>query len=230
MPVAETEMRHPATQALYAYWNEVRGDRPAPRRLEIQPARIADLLLDTFILERADRGTFRFRLAGTRVAARFGLDVKAQDFLSCWGEGDRGLLEHHMAAIADLGRVGLFTGDAEIMSDTGDLRSTPASYPFELLILPLMHTGQAIDRLLCLLVPLDEADASRSVHIRRLRLLAAEPVWPGGTPPDLAPFAERQLPLHPHVRVARIVRQGRRQFRVYQGGLERTGGDEGKGL
>src|SRR5262245_16401234 len=64
----QDDMIHPATQALYAYWNEVRGDRLAPRRLEIQPARIAEHLLDTFILERSGRSAFRFRLAGTRVA------------------------------------------------------------------------------------------------------------------------------------------------------------------
>lgn len=222
-------MRHPATQALYAYWNEVRGERPAPRRLEIQPARIADVLLDTFILERADNGTFRFRLAGTRVAARFGLDLKAQDFLACWGDGDRALLEHHLADIADLGHVGLFTGEAELPGEAPDTGSR-RSYAFELLILPLMHTGQTIDRLLCLLVPLEDAEAGRATAIRRLRLMAAEAVRPAEAQADPAAFSERQLPLHPHVRVARIVRQGRRQFRVYQGGLKEAGGDEGKGL
>lgn len=212
-------MRHSATQALYAYWNEVRGERPAPRRLEIQPARIADVLLDTFILERADRGTFRFRLAGTRVASRLGLDLKARDFLSCWGDGDRALLEHHMAAIAELGRVGLFTGEAEVASGPGE-KLAPQRYAFELLILPLMHTGHAIDRLLCMVVPLDNADTGRGVAINRLRLMAAEAVWPAGAPQDGEALAERQIPLNPQVRLARIVRHGRRQFRVYQGGLK----------
>lgn len=222
-------MRHPATQALYAYWNEVRGDRRAPRRLEIQPARIADALLDTFILERADRGTFRFRLAGTRVASRFGLDLKVQDFLSCWGDGDRALLEHHMAAIAELGRVGLFTGEAEIPGGAGETPA-PQRTSFELLILPLMHTGHSIDRLLCLLVPLDGLDTGRGVAFRRPRLMAAEAVWPAGGPQDPDELAERQLPLNPQVRLARIVRHGRRQFRVYQGGLKEAASDESKGL
>ena len=47
--------------------NEIRRDRMAPRRLEIEPARISDQLLDTFILERAGTSAFRFRLTGTRV-------------------------------------------------------------------------------------------------------------------------------------------------------------------
>ncbi|MCC7253124.1 PAS domain-containing protein [Hyphomicrobium sp.] len=223
-------MRHPATQALYAYWNEIRGERPAPRRLEIQPARIADLLLDTFILERADHSAFRFRLAGTRVAARFGLDLRSQDFLSCWGEGDRALIEHHLAAIADRGRVGVFTGEADLRAEQEKEQLLAQRFLFELVVLPLLHTGHAIDRLLCLMVPLEAADAPANTSIQRLRLLAAEAVWPNGAPEGPAPFSDRQSPLSPHVRTARIVRQGRRQFRVYEGGLERADGDRSDSL
>jgi hypothetical protein len=211
-------MRHTATQALYAYWNEVRRDRLAPRRLEIQPARIGDILLDTFILERTDPSGFRFRLAGTRVTARFGIDLKAQEFLSCWREADRSLLEHHLEAITELGRVGVFTGEGETRN--GGARDVTAT--FELLVLPLVHTGENIDRLLCLMVPLDDERIPRpgSAAIRNLRLVAAEAVWPSGRAPELlAGACERQVPLAPHVRLARIVRQGRRQFRVYEGGL-----------
>jgi hypothetical protein len=207
-------MRHPASQALYNYWNEVRRDRLAPRRLEIQPARIGDVLLDTFILERADHKDFRFRLAGTRVAARFSIDLKAQDFLACWREGDRSLLEHHLEAISDLGRVGVFTGEGM----TRDSAGQPVSAAFELLVLPLVHTGHSIDRLLCLMVPLDEPRRPEPV-IRNLRLMAAEAIWPTGRDPEPTSAEARQLPLHAHVRHARIVRQGRRQFRVYEGGL-----------
>lgn len=219
-------MRHPATQVLYTYWNELRGNRTAPRRLDIQPARIADLLLDTFILERTDGATFRSRLAGTRVAARLGLELKSQSFLSCWGDGDRALLSHHMVAIADLGRVGVFTAEAERLDDRGQWRARGQSSTFEMIVLPLVHSGETIDRLLCHLVELDPQDASPGGSIRRLRLVAAETVSPGGgMSADTTPFAERsasaddrQLPLHPHVRTARIVRQGHRQFRVYEGG------------
>ncbi len=80
-------MRHPATQDLDAYWTEVRGNLRAPRRRDIQPARIGAMLLDSFILECADRDTFRFRLAGTRVCARFGTNLRAANFLECWSEG-----------------------------------------------------------------------------------------------------------------------------------------------
>ncbi len=208
-------MRHGASQALYAYWNEVRRGRTAPRRLDIQPARIADLLLDTFILERTDPASFRFRLVGSRVAARFSSDLRNQAFLSCWSGRDRAMLEHHLAAITDLGRAGLFT--CEAMPSACDLADVTTPATFEMLVLPLTHAGDSIDRLLGLIVPLDDEAAIARAHIDALKLCAAEAIWPAA---DSAAdhLADRQSPLGPHVRMARIVRQGRRQFRVYDGG------------
>ncbi|WP_072391984.1 PAS domain-containing protein [Hyphomicrobium sp. CS1GBMeth3] len=216
-------MRHPSTQAVYAYWNEVRGSRRAPRRLEIEPARISDFLLDTFILERSGPADFRFRLAGTRLSNSLGLQLRARDFLTFWGGGDRALLGHHLEGIADLGRVGLFTGEAELSVPNPAFPAAPA--PFELIVLPLIHTGQAIDRLLCHLVVLEPHRLLAGTTIARLRLLAAETVWPESGVSDLDALAERQAPLGPHVRTARIVRQGHRQFRVYDGGLGAAQGE-----
>jgi hypothetical protein len=213
-------MRHQATQALYDYWNEVRHGRVAPQRLEIQPARIASLLLDTFILERSEHDVYRFRLAGTRICARFGMELRSANFLDCWQEGDRGMLEHHLTAIVDLGRGGLFTGEAEFPVQAGPERRTHEPKLFEMIVLPLVHTGNAIDRLLCHLVPLDEPERDRIERVASLRLIAAQPIWPDGEPSEGAfSYNSRQSPLSPHVRMARIVRQGRRQFRVYEGGL-----------
>ena len=54
-------MREVITQALYGYWNEIRAGRLAPKRFEIEPSLIAGILPDTFILERVDNDTSRFR-------------------------------------------------------------------------------------------------------------------------------------------------------------------------
>lgn len=211
-------IQHRATRALYAYWNEIRAGRRAPRRLEIQPAQLGGLLLDTFVLERSDRSTFLFRLAGTRVSTWLGADLRRRNFLSCWGEADRAMLERHLSAISELGRVGLFTGEAYLCDGAAPGGPRAAAAPFELIVLPLMHTGQAIDRLLCLLVSLDEtvSDGPRDGH--GLKLLAAQEMWPEGVSRDPFAFPDPPPALHPNVRTARIVRQGRRQFRVYQGG------------
>jgi hypothetical protein len=212
-------MRHPTTQALYAYWNEMRGDRVAPQRLEIQPARIGAILPDTFILERCDSRTFRYRLAGTRVCARFGMELRSLNFLDRWSAGDRAMLEEHLAAIAETGRVGVFTGEA--------LAGLKPPATFEIVILPLVHTGNAIDRFLCAISVVDEPNWLGDEPIRRIRLEAAEAVWPAGQPQRVsARSGSSQAPLLPHVRNSRIVRQDRRQFRVYDGGLSGDGHDK----
>ena len=63
-------MKQSTIQVLFGYWNEVRGERLAPRRFEIEPARIATILPETFILERLDSETFPYRLAGTKICDR----------------------------------------------------------------------------------------------------------------------------------------------------------------
>ena len=62
-------MKHTTTQNLYAYWNAMRGARLAPRRFEIEPAQIADILPDTFILERVDFETYPFSVSQAPASA-----------------------------------------------------------------------------------------------------------------------------------------------------------------
>lgn len=81
-------MHHAGTIELYQYWNRLRRDRPAPTRVEIEPADIRGLLADTFILEMDSRDNAIFRLAGTRLCALFGRELKGFAFLSLWRERD----------------------------------------------------------------------------------------------------------------------------------------------
>ena len=213
------EMRHKTTQDLYSYWNALRRGRRAPRRLEIKPSEIAPILPDAFILERLDAGMFRFRLAGTRMCARLDTDLRGSNFLDRWSSADRSLLEHHLGEITDQARAGVLTFEAAVPGGK--------SRTFEILILPLLHTGSAVDRLLCSLSALDEGPGHEEGRLGPFRLVAAEAVWPEGRAPaaTVDEPAGRQLPLHPHVRNARIVRHDRRQFRVYDGGLGKQHGE-----
>ena len=63
-------MKHPSTRVLYSYWNERRGNRPAPDRTDIDPAASRHALGDTFMLAADFVDRLRFRLAGTCVCAR----------------------------------------------------------------------------------------------------------------------------------------------------------------
>jgi hypothetical protein len=204
-------MKHKTSQTLYSYWNDIRRDRVAPLRLEIQPAHISEMLPDTFILERADAQSFRFRLAGTRICSHFGMEMRGLNFLDIWGDSDRDMLEHHFAATSEFGQV--VTMLVEATFSTGEQREV------EIVVLPLVHTGKSIDRLLCSMSMLKEIRLGPDDRIASVKLLAVESVWPDGRPYAATKEMDRQSPLQPDIRNARIVRQDRRQFRVYQGGL-----------
>lgn len=115
--------------ALFQYWNRLRAGRPAPRRTEVEPADIKALLADTFILEKDTRGEAVFRLAGTRLCATHGRELKGFSFPSLWREKDQRLLSRLIHGVFDQRSVVLVTYEG--VSRSG------RTCKFELLALPL---------------------------------------------------------------------------------------------
>ncbi|MDZ7823755.1 MAG: PAS domain-containing protein [Ahrensia sp.] len=84
-------MLHNGTQILFDYWRNLKADRPAPLRVEIEPSAIAKILPSTFILETNGEAAFQFRLAGTNICLFFGNELKSQTFDSLIYRYDRRL-------------------------------------------------------------------------------------------------------------------------------------------
>ncbi|MBZ9808187.1 MULTISPECIES: PAS domain-containing protein [unclassified Mesorhizobium] len=114
---------------LFQYWNRLRDERPAPKRSEVEPADIKSLLADTFILERDTRGQAVFRLAGTRLCASYGRELKGFSFPSLWREKDQRLVSKLIHGVFDQKSVVLIIFEG--FSRNG------RSNKFELLALPL---------------------------------------------------------------------------------------------
>jgi hypothetical protein len=114
---------------LFHYWNRLRDGRPAPKRSEVEPADIKSLLADTFILEKDTRGEAVFRLAGTRLCAVYGRELKGFSFPSLWREKDQRLVSRLIHGVFDQSSVLLIAYEG--FSRTG------RSNKFELLALPL---------------------------------------------------------------------------------------------
>jgi len=148
-------MKQSGSIQLFQYWNRLRNGRPAPKRTEIEPSDIKTLLADTFILEKDARGEAVFRLAGTRLCAIYGRELKGFSFTSLWKEKDQRL----MARLA----WSAFESKSVVVANFEGLTRTRRSTTFELLILPLDFG----------------ADQARSLGI----LTAAErPFWLGVDP------------------------------------------------
>ena len=122
-------MKEKGSIALFQYWNQLRDGRLAPKRSEVEPADIKSLLADTFILERDTRGEAVFRLAGTRLCAYYGRELKGFSFPSLWREKDQRLMSRLMQGVFDQKSVLLMTYEG--FSRNG------RSNKFELLSLPL---------------------------------------------------------------------------------------------
>jgi hypothetical protein len=138
-------MKHPSIRELFDYWNLRRGRRAAPDRGDIEPGAIRRVLADTFILSfDATRG-HPFRIAGTRVCAAFGRELKDQGFLDLWTSDSRPLARDLIAVVANEA-----VGAVVSARGTSTLGST---HDFELLVLPLLHRGRTDARVLGALAP-----------------------------------------------------------------------------
>jgi len=203
-------MKSRTSQILYRYWNEVRGNRLAPTRLEIEPARITDILSETFILETAEIGGYVFRLAGTRICENVGMEFRGRDFLDIAGEQFAPALDDILATVTQKGAV------ASLVVEMAAHDGRPVL--FDVLVLPLVHTRQTIARYLGSMTPIDPPVWLGTLALTPQRLVDHEVIWPEGRPHAVVERSGHQAPFVPAMAGARLVRQDRRQFRVLEGG------------
>ncbi|QXT38461.1 PAS domain-containing protein [Gymnodinialimonas ceratoperidinii] len=71
------------------YWDELRGDRVAPGRVEISPAALTRHLSRISVLERPRAGTVRMRLAGATLSTRAGMELRGMPFRALFELDDR---------------------------------------------------------------------------------------------------------------------------------------------
>jgi hypothetical protein len=100
----------------------------------------------------------------------------------------------------------------------------------EVLLLPLRHTRDAIDRVLGSFSAMQTPGWLRAKPVCRKRVIGNDVLWPGGGPAtsisQMVPPQVSPEPVAAWARTARIVRSERRQFRVLEGGRARPEVDE----
>jgi len=192
-------MKHSSIRELFDYWNARRDRRPAPERTDIEPGAIRRVLADTFILSFDPRAGHPFRIAGTRVCALFGRELKGDAFLDLWSADSRSDVRTLVAIVAEE-TVG-------VVASVAGAGLGHASLGLELLLLPLSHHGRSDARVLGALAP------------------SEPPVWMGtGMLRDLTVGTHRYVGATvDHARSAvphpgRILGRLRHGFVVYDGG------------
>ncbi len=86
-------MKHPSNRAFFAYWEGKRGHARAPDRSDIEPSAVRELLGDIFVLSYDHDGGHPFRVAGTRLCALAGADVKDKSFAALFAPESRGEID-----------------------------------------------------------------------------------------------------------------------------------------
>ena len=128
-------MKHPSSRAFFTYWNAQRGDARAPERSEIEPNAVRELLGDIFVLGYDNGAGYPFRVAGTRVSALLGRDLKDVGFSALFAADGRREIEDVISYVAEE-MLPVIAG-ITATSETGQ----PAH--LELLLLPFNHRAHA---------------------------------------------------------------------------------------
>jgi hypothetical protein len=187
-------MKHPTSRLLHAYWDRLRGERAAPERAEIEPGAIRNLLADSLILELDMPGrAAHLRLAGTRVCALFGRELKGESMAGLWG-----------AAAADPWRlIEIVASDTVgVVAGLQGRTAQDECVDLELILLPLRHRGLTQARILGALSPTVvphwlglrpiEGLATTSLRVLAGQEAAASPAF--ARAPDGAEAVLRDLP------------------------------------
>jgi hypothetical protein len=165
-------MKTTSTTLIFQYWDQLRGSRAAPERGEIEPGAVRQALLDTFILENTAAG-LTFRLAGTRLCALFGGELKDRPFTSLWPDAPtRVELSRMTDAVMDDSAgavIGLSFG-----TDRGGIGD------FEMIVLPLRHRGKTHERLMGALSPVALPDWLGHERIVSAEIRSMRIIWPSG--------------------------------------------------
>jgi hypothetical protein len=172
-------MKHPSSREFFAYWDDKRGTGRAPDRSEIEPGAVRELLGDIFVLSYDHTAGYPFRVAGTRVCALIGGDLKDRSFSALFAHDGRREIEEIIAVVAEE-MLAAVAGITAIAQD-----GTPAH--LELLLLPFNNRAHTPISLTGLLAPFGAADGLlRDFKLTSWRYL-------GHPPPRLVPRALRKL-------------------------------------
>jgi hypothetical protein len=172
-------MKHPSSREFFAYWDKKRAGAPAPERSDFEPEAIRELLGDVFVLSYDATAGYPFRVAGTRVCALLGCDLKDQSFSALFAAEARREIEEIIAVVSE-----------EMMAAVAGISATcndGSTAHLELLLLPFNARAHAPISLTGLLAPFkSEHNVLRDLKVTSYRYI-------GDQPQKLVPRALRKL-------------------------------------
>jgi len=201
-------MKHKNSHLLVGYWSRLRNGRDVPDQTDIDPRAIKRMLSHVFILDVINPARPVYRLAGTGLCERFGMELKGTGFLAHW-EGQSGL------ALNSLLKQALKTCQPVCLSSIGATADC-GMVELETILAPISFDGGEPVRFVGLTQVLSDMALLAGRPIAFQRLVASqlvredEPLSPMALPPPPPPVqVHRNLghPKAPHLRL--VVSQDR---------------------
>lgn len=137
-------MQTEAGNELFSYWLELKRDGTIPQQREFEPARVRHMLPDLFILGKNDAGVMSFRLAGTRLCALFGHELRSRPFTCLWHKSQR--------RQAGLGIEAMLTRAKPMVTDVSGV-GTECNHDYQMMLLPMRSGDSQADRILGAILP-----------------------------------------------------------------------------
>lgn len=163
-------MKLHTSKCLYEYWNELRGENIAPKRKDLDPMALKNILPNLFLLDMISSDNYNFRLAGTKTCNIFGAELTGHNFLELWNADDKDSFVSLLDTLTEQG-VGIVCG---LKGEAEDVKVT-----LEFLALPLVDTQTE----LCTSVIGSfgfKSDIERSIKlpISNIEMISLRVIWP----------------------------------------------------
>lgn len=164
----ERLITHPELRRLYTFWRErCDGDR-LPARADFDPVSMRGLLGNITLIDvRSSPPGFVFRLCGSSVAERLGIDPTGSDLSALPDATYRTQIENVFATMVETRAPSISRNRRRIAA---------RSYDFEVLRLPLAQDGQDVSTLLICTMYFEEPPLNYAVGTGREPTFEA-PIW-----------------------------------------------------
>ena len=176
-------IRHRANRDFFAYWNRLRAAGAAPEQRLMDPALIGAALPDIFIIDVPEPERYEIRLAGTRLCAFWGRELRGEDALSLWEGQDREGAEMLLFQVIEDAAVAVASHEAT--SARGE------RIEMEMVAMPLVRHlgGQEVRRIIGAFVPWSCPYWLGSDPLARQTIASVRLVWPDPDAPAAPPLA-----------------------------------------
>lgn len=124
----------PVAQFLSTTWHALRENDEIPLRRHFTPRLMADYLPDIFVLHHKSAKGIQFRLAGTRLCARHGQELRHQSFSSLWPENHQVEMEEMLHSVAD--------NNKPLCAQLSGISYMQRVNEFELILIPILHQDE----------------------------------------------------------------------------------------